>query len=355
MEEPAPAGVKRQDLVRALAISWKLGVDRLVYLPKGLGSYHWAAESSSGQRLFLTVDDLDIKPWLGQNRDSVFAGLQASYETAATLHREAGLDFIVAPMMSSSGASTIRFTDRYSIAVFPFVDGVSGVWGNRISATEHETLIGHLAELHRSTPAITHRAPNPGLTLPGRLDLEIALMELDQPWKGGPFSEPARNELALHADPVRSWLANLDNLVTLVVRANSALVVTHGEPHPGNIMHSEAGFLLVDWDTVGMGHPERDLWMLDDGTGIGLAAYVEATGTSLDNSALSLYRLRWTLADIAAFVTLFRTDHARNAATARMWRALREALSGAPPAPYSWIQYESGPGRHPPPAPWTSR
>jgi spectinomycin phosphotransferase len=298
---------------------------------------------------FLTVDDLDIKPWLGQNRDSVFAGLQASYKTAATLHREAGLDFIVAPMMSSSGAAAIRFSDRYSISLFPFVDGVSGIWGNRISATEHETLIGHLAELHRSTPAVTHQAPNPGLALPGRLDLEIALMELNQPWKGGPFSEPARNELALHADLVRSWLANLDDLVALVVRDDSALVVTHGEPHPGNIMRNGTGLLLVDWDTVGMGHPERDLWMLDDGTGIGLAAYVEATGTSLDDSALSLYRLRWTLADIAAFVTLFRTEHARNSATAKMWRELREALNGVPPAPYSWSQDKPGPSATPRP------
>ena len=40
------------------------------------------------------------------------------------------------------------------------------------------------------------------------------------------------------------------------------LVVTHGEPHAGNVMRrSDGRHLLVDWDTVAVAPPERDLWM----------------------------------------------------------------------------------------------
>jgi spectinomycin phosphotransferase len=40
------------------------------------------------------------------------------------------------------------------------------------------------------------------------------------------------------------------------------VVVTHGEPHPGNILRAAGGLYLIDWDTVGLALPERDLWMV---------------------------------------------------------------------------------------------
>src|SRR4029077_13351490 len=65
------------------------------------------------------------------------------------------------------------------------------------------------------------------------------------------------------------------------------LVITHGEPHPGNIIRvapnadadglaaaddaaagatggagpASGAIMLIDWDTVGLAPPERDLWM----------------------------------------------------------------------------------------------
>ncbi|WP_432843998.1 phosphotransferase family protein [Dactylosporangium sp. CA-092794] len=37
------------------------------------------------------------------------------------------------------------------------------------------------------------------------------------------------------------------------------LVLTHGEPHPGNTMRTGGGWLLIDWDTALLAAPERDL------------------------------------------------------------------------------------------------
>jgi aminoglycoside phosphotransferase (APT) family kinase protein len=40
-------------------------------------------------------------------------------------------------------------------------------------------------------------------------------------------------------------------------------VLTHGEPHPGNLIQVGSRWMLVDWDTTLVAPPERDLWLLD--------------------------------------------------------------------------------------------
>jgi hypothetical protein len=45
--------------------------------------------------------------------------------------------------------------------------------------------------------------------------------------------------------------------------------------------------------------------MLDDDSSNALAPYTEATGRSVDRTAIALYRLAWTLSDIAAYTALF--------------------------------------------------
>ena len=116
MDTPPPADLDEKDLAGALGSSWGLVVDRLRYIPKGFGSYHWLAETPAGQRYFVTVDDLDTKPWLGGDRESTFEGLRAAYETAVILHEEADLGLVVPPVPELEGASAVRLTPRYSLA-----------------------------------------------------------------------------------------------------------------------------------------------------------------------------------------------------------------------------------------------
>src|SRR5262249_58929057 len=68
-------------------------------------------------------------------------------------------------------------------------------------------------------------------------------------------------------------------------------VVTHGEPHSGNIVQTSDGPVLVDWDTVALAPPERDLWML---TGEGME---EHYGLGANAAALDYFRLSWDLKD----------------------------------------------------------
>jgi spectinomycin phosphotransferase len=108
-------------------------------------------------------------------------------------------------------------------------------------------------------------------------------------------------------EQLRRLLADYDELTREI---GTGWVVTHGEPHPGNVIRTKDGPRLVDWDTVRLGPPERDLWMVIDG----------------DTPAYAYFRLRWRLADVAEFIRDLRAPHADTEDTAAAWRFLRECL-----------------------------
>jgi spectinomycin phosphotransferase len=320
-------------LARVVRREWRLVVGRLDYLPEGGGAYHWVAQATDGRRWFVTCDDLDTKAWLGTDRDAVFAGLLAAYGAAMDL-RTAGVNFVVAPAPTRSDEPAIRVDDGHGLAVFPYVAGDPGRWGQAMAPDDRLRLVRLLAELHRSERMVAPALPRRGLEVPGRQSLDAALQSLDRPWDGGPLSEAARRQLASHADDIAGWLASLDRFAAAVDSRGSEAVITHGEPHPGNLIRTRDGFALVDWDTVAAARPERDLWMLDDSTGEARAAYQHLSGRALDPLALAGYRLLWALTDVAAFTLRLRSPHQQNSDAEHALSALRSTLTGKEPTPY---------------------
>jgi spectinomycin phosphotransferase len=328
----APLQRVAQDAIRdAVADGWGLGIAALRYLAVGNGAYHWVLDADDGRRWFVTCDDLDTKPWLGADRDTVFANLQSAYRTAMDVRR-AGLAFVVAPVAARSGAPAERIAERHGVSVLEYVDGEPGEWGRPLGTRATGEVMTMLAELHRSTPSacdVAHR----GLEVPGRTDLDEALDDLDHPWDGGPLSEPARRELAVRADDVVAGLRDLDRQAAND-DADARLVLTHGEPHPGNLIRTSAGLALIDWDTVALARPERDLWMLAECDWGVVTAYRQLTGICLDPAALRAYRLLWALTDVAAFTAQLRRAHHPDADADKALAALRSIFDGREPAPY---------------------
>jgi spectinomycin phosphotransferase len=187
-------------------------------------------------------------------------------------------------------------------------------------------MVDMLAALHRSTPAAAP-APACKIGLARRDALEAALREVGQPWRGGPFAERARALLAGTAEQVRHLLETFDQLADGLAAAEP--VITHGEPHPGNVIRVSIQPMLADWDTVGLAPPERDLWMVASETGEELRRYTAATGRPVGPAALALYRLRWALDDISIFVTQLRSGHRRTADTEHAWLSLTNTLARA--------------------------
>ena len=315
-----PEELEKSALIDFLADGWDFDVETVDYAPVGGGSYHWVVEDLEGRRNFVTADDLDQKPWLGDTRDSAFDGLRRAFDTAVAL-REGGLGFVAAPMLATRGESLRRAGSRYTVALFPFEDGETGTFGQYETAERH-ALVAMLAQLHGAS-VVGSVANRVDLELPGRRRLEAALRELNQTWSGGPLSEPARELLAPRASDLAELLALSDRLSVEVARRSTDWVVTHGEPHGGNLMRVGESYVLVDWDTVALGPPERDLWMLVDNDEEAAKGYADATGHELDAAAMSFFRLRWDLADVASFSDLLRSPHEQTEDTEWAYDALK--------------------------------
>jgi spectinomycin phosphotransferase len=314
-------------MLLALADGWDLAGWTLEYAPVGAGSYHWTAALRAGrgpgERRFVTVDDLDGKGWLGRTGPAVLAGLRAAMDAAVTL-RQAGLGFVAAPVPARTGETVRPLGHGHAITVFPYLDGSSGAWGEPLPAPERGELAAMLAALHQADPAAV-RLPRVELALPGRGELEAALAELGQPWTGGPYSERARALLASAARPVRRHLDILDHWAPRLAAAPT--VITHGEPHPGNVMRAPGGLMLIDWDTAGLAPPERDLWLVATESGDEVRRYTELTGHPVDPAALEFYRLRWALDDLSFFLRDLRAPHHPTPGTEDAWLNLETTLT----------------------------
>jgi spectinomycin phosphotransferase len=320
-----PEGITERAVARALADGWGLTGWTLEYAPVGGGSYHWlAAGGAPGERRFVTVDDLDDKGWLGRTRPAVLAGLRAAMDAAVTLRRQAGLGFVVAPEPALTGEAVRPAGDRHAVAVFPFLTGTPGDWAKPLPAPERGELIAMLAALHAVDPGAV-RLPRFEAGLSWRGDLETALAGLGQPWAGGPYAEPARELLAGAAGTVRRQLGVLDRRAPRLAAAEA--VITHGEPHPGNVVHAVDGLTLIDWDTIALAPPERDLWMVATESGDEVRRYTELTGRPVDPAALEFYRLRWALDDLSCFLRDLRAPHRRTPGTEHAWQALEITLA----------------------------
>ncbi|WP_394620424.1 phosphotransferase [Lentzea sp. JNUCC 0626] len=257
--EDLPAGLADEELRAGLVRFGVTGTP--VYAPLGFGDYHWTVGDH-----FTSVADLTTKP---------LAGLRQAMETAASL---SDLPFVVAPLRADDGSAVVLLNDRYALSVFPFVQGETGTFGDPLPAGIDELL----AALHATEPP--PHTPIAAIDLPGR-DALAALLDEPGEW----FSTPAREVFVAHTGRLRDALTELDRLAAALPDER---VLTHGEPHAGNVISTAGGLKLVDWDTVGLAPPERDLWL--------------AGGQS------SFYSLRWSLDDIAQFSEKLRAPHEKS-------------------------------------------
>jgi spectinomycin phosphotransferase len=325
-----PANLVPERLALALSQGWGLRARSMRYVPEGGGSYHWRLIGQDGQRCFVTVDDLDSKDWLGDTRADVFEGLRRALNTASALRDEAGLDFVVAPIAGGDQEPLRRVDGRYAVSVFPLVAGSSFPFGSYPDARLRDQAMDVIVALHRATPAVRDRAARHALSFTGRADLDAFLRDPGRPWDGGPHSRAARQLVVPRAADIARLAAEFDRLAESTRRARADLVITHGEPHPANLMSVNGRVLLIDWDTAALAPPERDVALIATPSNEGVGRYQEATGRELDPVVIWLYRLRWYLDDLASAISLFRNRHDDSADTRRWRRGLAPQLEELP-------------------------
>jgi len=92
------------------------------------------------------------------------------------------------------------------------------------------------------------------------------------------------------------------------------------------VLRGAGGLLLIDWDTAGLALPERDLWLVAGDDARAAGRYTELTGRRVSGAAMDLYRLRWSLDDIALSVGDFRGPHEQDEDTELAWAGLTEEM-----------------------------
>ncbi|HET7243668.1 MAG TPA: phosphotransferase [Streptosporangiaceae bacterium] len=323
-----PADLPEALLSGALADGWGFRPARLSYQAVGFGSHHWLAVDPGGLKLFVTVDDLSEK--LRDEADTtsaVFGRLGLAFESALSLRRDAGLDFVVAPLPATGGRVLRRLTGRYSLVVHPYLAGCqAGQDGEFGSNADRHAVLALLARLHSAKAA---RPPADNFVIPGRAPLLAAMHSTGEPWQAGPYGTRSRDLLAAHATDLRALLAAYDQLTGRVRGKGSRMVITHGGPDAGNVLKTPAGLVFVDWESALLAPPERDLWALAESDPGLLGAYTAATGTAIDTDALALYRMWFDLAEISLYIRWFHNSHDDTADAAEGWRNLQYYLRSA--------------------------
>jgi Phosphotransferase enzyme family len=324
-----PEGLTSDALVKVLSAGWGLDVTSVGYLPVGWGSHHWEAADNDAGHWFVTAAALDRKQ-AANEPDGVSSGrLRAALATALEL-RERGAAFVIAPIPTRAGEPLVLTGQGMGVALYPYVDGQSFSWGDFSTPAHRRGVLDLLIALHTAPAAARQHARTDDFAVPHRYELELALGDDAAGWPGGPYASRAAALLAGNEARIRRLLASYDDLVLQAGRWPGRAVLTHGEPHPGNTMLTAAGWVLIDWDTVLLAPPERDLWSLDPGDGSILAAYTGATGTTLLAPLLELYRIRWDLADIAADVSRFRGPHSGSLDDDKCWELLCSLIGCLP-------------------------
>jgi spectinomycin phosphotransferase/16S rRNA (guanine(1405)-N(7))-methyltransferase len=324
----APEDLDEEELTAALARHWVIGVASIEYRPVGFGSHHWEVVDADGIRWFVTADQLDTRPrTTGESLDDSFVRLRAALLAARDL-RACGRDFVVAAVPAVDGEPAVRLGDRYAVTAYPFVDGKSFAWGT-FADGHREAILDLVVATHTAPESARRAALADDFLIPLRDTLDLSLTAPGDLPDVGPYSRPTADLLASRGDVIRGLLARYDAHVSDYRAAPSRVVLTHGEPHPGNTMRTDDGWLLIDWETALLAPPERDLWSLDPGDGSILDAYARATGMTPSPSTMDLYRLRWDLADLAMAVSRFRAPHSGNADDNETWTILAEACGPA--------------------------
>ncbi len=317
-----PTGLSTGDLGEVIGQAWGVSVDSLEYRPLGFGSHHWLATDSLGLRHFVTVDELSSESRVGDEVSVLGLHLRPALSAATDL-RAFGCRFVIAPISTRTDEPFLQF-NGHAIALFPFVEGQSFSFQEPFRRDDRERVLEMVAELHR-VPITAIRPPATDRFVVPWID-QLDRSTQGQSGSSGPHASVASRLLVDHEAAIRNLIDRYRQLVARYSRDPGQLVITHGEVHPGNVMVTSKGWVLVDWDTVLVAPPERDLWRLVPGDSV-LRAYVDATGTAPRDWLIDLYGIRWDLADIASFAAEFRRPHEDTEDTRKALELLQAAVA----------------------------
>jgi spectinomycin phosphotransferase len=131
----------------------------------------------------------------------------------------------------------------------------------------------------------------------------------------GPYGARIRALVRAHRDNLAELRTELKDLATACASVDEPPVLTHGEPHPGNILRHGDRLLLADWTELQWGPPERDWYHVISTIGAGPRCRPEF---------FRFYEIKWWLSELAEYAARFLGPHRGDHEDAAMWSRLVE-------------------------------
>lgn len=284
MREPPPH-VSEDDVLDQVWAHWLPGVERLTHLPVGFGAWHWQAWAAGRPVLFVTLDQLDTR--------HTARSLEDAYRAAAAFAAR-DLEFVHANRPTVLGRCTVPLgSDQLSAT--PWLEGHTGD-GTIPDAESAKVTADMLRRLHQQVapPSIPRWRPLVHPAFASRLADRTS-----HAWTLGPYGERARTALRERLPEITKWTS--DYLALAAETEPARWVPTHGEPHTRNQVVTAEGTRLVDWESVKLAPPERDLRYLVEQ---GWSELCDA-----DPRMVEMFDLEWRLDEISQYADWFEGPH----------------------------------------------
>jgi len=281
-----PAELSDAEVLAGVRSGWSPAVDHVEHLAVGFGAHHWRADRAGVPIWFVSYDRFGDR--------HTESSLAAAYAGAVEL-AERGLEFVLAPARSRSGAVLLPVADG-ALSCTPWVIADVIGYGADLDAATAVQNIADLARLHAAPPPaqIPRWQPVIAADFDGRLERLVA-----DPWQTGPYGESARLVIGQSLTAIRGWTDRYRELAAMA--ASRPWVPTHGETHTANQLRTADGIRFVDWESLKLAPRERDLSTLVQA---GYGHQVRA-----DRAMIELFDLEWRLSEIDVYAAWFAAPH----------------------------------------------
>lgn len=287
-------------IMTALTRAFGVAVVQLDFLPVGNDATSWA----------FRVQDAAGTPWFLKLRRGALA---ASGLMVPRLLNDAGLTAVVAPVPARTGAlaTPIPNTD-FSLVLYPFVPGVTGMEAGLTSAQWH-ALGAILRRVHDHAEAASLPTDLPQEAFrPAwrdtvlRVDAHLATVD---PLTCDELTRTFAAAWTARRNEIHALVARGDELGARLRRQHNPHALCHADIHTANVLVDPAGDLhLVDWDGALLAPRERDLLFFVGNEidpvrmSADIRAFLAGYGpVQIDPVALAYYCYEWVVQELGDY------------------------------------------------------
>jgi spectinomycin phosphotransferase len=249
--------------------------------------------------------------WISVRRD-LRGHHPGAYEAAYAL-QEAGLDFILAPLVGADGRVVHSVADR-PVVVFPYLPVKQ--LAARDGTTCIESVAAMIDKVHSTAVDIELPRETFSLSFDTELDLSIALAD-NAAVARGPYAERLCRLMRAHRSRICALRGECAGLRQECLSSATPFVLTHGEPSAANILRCGTRLLLADWGGASLAPPEKDWFHVRRNV------HDIATGRP---AFMRFYDVRWILSEIAEYVAILSQTRNDNIESRAMWQRLTHYL-----------------------------